>query len=266
MSDETITTEDRGLTAILFIAGTVIGKRSLLWEVIVLKPDIILFDCMETLVDVVEKPELRTYSRWCYDGCGYESLWSSFDNFVEDYRQTRDSMRAKEEKNRELNCLHIYRVMIGRKISSQQHADQAANQVLQNYWRNYMKNCYVDDGVKSTLKELSSNYPLGVVSNFMVDGGIEELLKVHDLHSYFSFVVTSVRSGWKKPHPGIYDDAITMSKVPVDKTLFIGDDYECDYIGPRQYGFHSILLDKQNRYPEVPERIASIPDLLKILD
>jgi FMN phosphatase YigB (HAD superfamily) len=48
--------------------------------------------------------------------------------------------------------------------------------------------------------------------------------------------------------------------------LFVGDNYDCDYTGPKEFGFQSILLDKENRYPQVPEkinRIRELPDLLE---
>lgn len=232
------------------------------------KPEFILFDCMETIVDVVEKPEVRLYSSWCYDGCGYESLWESFDSFVGDYVQTREHLRANQEKYRELNGLDIYRLMAGRKLTEPRQAEQAANRILQNYWANYTKNCYVDNTVKQTLKDLSSQYRCGVVSNFMVDGGIEELLAAHGILQFFDFVVTSVRTGWKKPHSKIYDAAMAYVTAPKEKVLFVGDDYDCDYLGPRQYGFQSVLLDKESRHPQVPEKINAIRDLpawLKLL-
>lgn len=225
------------------------------------KPEWILFDCMETIVDVVEKPEIRLYSSWCYKGCGYESLWGNFDSFVEDYVQTRDNLRTSHEKYREFNSLDIYRQMADRKLTDKQQAEKAAKSILQTFWTNYKRNCYVDNTVKNTLKELSSQYHCGVVSNFMVDGGIEDLLKVHGILQYFDFIVTSVRTGWKKPHPRIYDAAMANIRVPKGKVLFVGDTYDCDYEGPRQFGFESVLLDKENRYPQVPERIHAIREL-----
>ena len=36
----------------------------------------ILFDCMETVVDVVKIPDIRMYSSFAYFGSGYEDLWS----------------------------------------------------------------------------------------------------------------------------------------------------------------------------------------------
>ena len=225
------------------------------------KPEWILFDCMETIVDVVIKPEIRTYLFWGYEGCGYESLWDDFDSFMEDYVQIRDNLKESQEQYREFNSLDIYRLMAVGKLTDKQQAETAANRILQTYWVNYTKNCYVDDTVHCTLKELSSQYQCGVVSNFMMDGGIEELLKTFDIYRYFDFVVTSVRTGWKKPHSRIYNDAMTNIKVSKDKVLFVGDNFNCDYTGPRQYGFNSVLLDKENRYPQVPERINAIGEL-----
>jgi len=151
--------------------------------------------------------------------------------------------------------------MVADKLPDQQQAKAAAESILKNFWKNYTKNCYVDDTVKQTLKELSSKYHCGVVSNFTVDGGIEDLLTAHGILTYFDFVVTSVRVGWKKPHPEIYDAAMAYITTPKDKVLFIGDNYDCDYTGPREYGFQSILLDKENRYPLAPDKINAICEL-----
>ncbi|NLO40605.1 MAG: HAD family hydrolase [Ruminiclostridium sp.] len=229
------------------------------------KPEWILFDCMETIIDVVIMPEVRTYSFWGYDGCGYESLWASSDSFIEEYVHIRENLRSNHEQYREFNSLDLYCLMVADKLPEQQ-VKMAADSILKNFWRNYTKNCYVDETVKQTLKELSSKYHCGVVSNFMVDGGIEDLLMVHGILPYFDFVVTSVRVGWKKPHSNIYDAAMANIRVPKNKVLFIGDNYDCDYTGPREYGFQSILLDKKNRYPQVPEKINLIRELPDMLE
>lgn len=113
------------------------------------------------------------------------------------------------------------------------------------------------------MRSEKSRLTCGIVSNFMVENGIEELLSRFGVIQYFSFVVTSVGEGWKKPHSRIYDTAARLAKVANEKILFIGDNYECDYIGPRNYGFHSILLDKENRYPRVADSINSMDELLE---
>lgn len=225
------------------------------------KVSYILFDCMETVIDVIEKPDVRLYARWAYDGCGHEELWENFDAFVNEYIVARDFFRSSMEKYQEPNLLDIYRLMVRRTEPIKQSAEEAAFALLQNYWRHYVLNCLVEDEVKDTLKNLSARYRCGIVSNFMVDGGIEELLQRHSVIQYFDFVVTSVRTGWKKPHSKIYDAAAALAKVPKGEILFVGDNYDCDYIGPEQFGFQTLLLDKQNTYPDIANRIEGIPDL-----
>jgi len=207
---------------------------------------LILFDCMETVVDVVKEPDISDYAWWAYNGCGYEHYWTGFKSFCYDYSCVKEEIESMLTQYEESSMVDRFKLMVKRKEIPEPVAQKIVAAISENYWANYKSNCYVDNSVKSILAELSKKYDCGIVSNFMVDGGIEELLQDHGVAQHFNFIVTSIKVGWRKPHPAIYDFAVELAKLPKEQILFIGDNYQCDYEGPIKYGFKAIHLDKKN--------------------
>lgn len=234
-------------------------------EIFMTETKCILFDCMETVVDIVKKPDLRLYSWWAYYNCGYECLWESFDSFMNEYNIAKNELAQNKKIYQEYNIFERYRFMVNKKTKEKNELDKAITAISQNYWKNYKDNCFVDDSVRTTLSYLCSRFKCGIVSNFMIEGGIEELLKIHNIDKYFDFIVTSINIGWKKPHAKIYDTAVDLAKVPKEQILFVGDDYLCDFKGPIKYGFKAIFLDKANIKNDECRRIENIRDLNVIL-
>ena len=99
----------------------------------------------------------------------------------------------------------------------------------------------------------------------MVKEGIEELLEINGVKSYFETIVTSVKEGWRKPHPVIYRTALERLGAAAGETVFIGDDYENDYIVPRELGMKPIYLDRYERHSEVEYRITNFFELAEKL-
>ena len=230
-----------------------------------LKSKCLLFDCMETVVDIVEKPDLNLYAWWAYNGSGYEYLWDSFNSFVIAYNAAKTQLELSRNKYEEYNIFERFRLMLSQNLIENFGANKVITAISQNYWYNYKANCFVDETVKSTLSYLCSNYKCGIVSNFMVEGGIEELLKIYGIDQYFDFVVTSINVGWRKPHPKIYDTALEFAKVQGEQVLFIGDNYICDYDAPVKYGFQAVSLDKDDVNRETNQKIKHIKDLVEFI-
>jgi putative hydrolase of the HAD superfamily len=224
----------------------------------------ILFDCMETVVDVFKLPDIRMYAWFAYNGCGHEDLWESFDAFVQEYNVAKNEMDKGRAKHEEYNLFDRFSFMVMQKLKEKDKVEKVVAAISNNYWCNYMANCYVDIDVKAALADMHSRYRTGIVSNFMVDGGIEELLAIHEIDRYFDFVVTSIKVGWRKPHWGIYDVALKLSEVSKDQILFVGDDYVCDYVGAIDFGFKAILLDKKNGRSELATNVEKVQSLREL--
>ena len=106
---------------------------------------------------------------------------------------------------------------------------------------------------------------MGVVSNFRVMGGIEELLEMLDIRKYFSFVVTSISLGIRKPHLDIYNEAVKLSGTTADRIVFVGDDYINDYMTPAFIGMKAVFYDRYGRHPEADPRFDDFSELPRIL-
>lgn len=227
----------------------------------------LFFDCMETLVDLTQLPQLKDYAMWAFGGSSVENLWSGFDSFFEHYIAARQSIAQEISKDSEYEMLERMKRISALRLVDKPDAviENTAHVLYANYWKNYKAKCYVKKEVKNTLDILSKNFKLAVVSNFMVMNGIEELLIENKIFDYFDFIVTSIKTGWRKPNINIYNEAINKSGVRIEDIIFIGDDYVNDYITPREIGMRAILLDREQKHPEITERVDSFEGLKGML-
>jgi len=72
----------------------------------------------------------------------------------------------------------------------------------------------------------------------MVVGLIERL----NMRDSFQRVTTSVGHGFRKPHPSIYLAHLDAIGASVGDVVFVGDNPECDYFGPRAVGIEAFLI------------------------
>ncbi|WP_221226934.1 HAD family hydrolase [Paenibacillus baekrokdamisoli] len=206
----------------------------------------IFFDCMETLVDLYELPSHSDYAYWAFSNSGVEHYWSDFEGFLERYSHSKRQIAQRIEQHEEYELMRrIEHIVDGTESIPVSSKQQVVQMLYENYWRTYKSQCFVKEEVKSTLLQLSKHYKLAVVSNFMINDGIEELLELNNINGIFEFIVTSINMGWRKPSARIYDYAIQRAGCNPEQILFVGDDYENDYLAPRLAGMKSILLDKE---------------------
>lgn len=229
--------------------------------------DYIFFDCMETLIDLHKLPNTRDYAAWAYYGSGVEELWEDFDEFFRYYMLAKQdlSSRLPEYADYEIRERFLHIVRLSLPDMPYNIMESTCEMLYKNYWSNYKSESYVWEDVLQTLPQLSTGFKMGVVSNFMVMGGIEEMLGIHDIKKYFEFIVTSVAEGWRKPHPAIYAKALEQAGVVPEKVIFVGDDYMNDYIAPSELGMTPFYLDRYDRHPELGSRVTSFHALREML-
>lgn len=118
---------------------------------------------------------------------------------------------------------------------------------------------------RQSLEQLKARgYQLGLLSNFPPH--LEDILKTHDLHRYFSFFVVSSLVGMEKPDKAIFELAIQKASCPKDQILYVGDDPDDDIRGARNVGLDVILMDRYHRWKEVDcRRINSLEGLLALV-
>jgi HAD superfamily hydrolase (TIGR01549 family) len=106
------------------------------------------------------------------------------------------------------------------------------------------------------LEELRSHgLKLGLISNTGRD--LEEFVAHHGLD--VDAVLGSRAFGRTKPHPAIFQEALMRVEVAPADAAMVGDSPEDDVEGARAAGIRTaFLLDRDERYPEIPDRL---PDL-----
>lgn len=110
---------------------------------------------------------------------------------------------------------------------------------------------FVFPGVRQMLKSLKSKgYIVGSVSN-----GTADVRNINYFKGLFEFHFCPADSGVRKPDPTMFHMALQASGVAPEATLYVGDNYEHDVLGPLRVGMHAAWLKKG---PEPEESCASV--------
>jgi len=96
-------------------------------------------------------------------------------------------------------------------------------------------------GARDALAAAADHGPVAICSNCSVPGLVERTLERTDLDSEPDAVVTSVDSGWRKPHPRIFEVTADALDAPLSALVHVGDDARTDG-GAEQAGARSVLL------------------------
>lgn len=129
------------------------------------------------------------------------------------------------------------------------------------YLREWNGGVHYPAGVVDLVRRLAGDHRLAVVTNTHHASLVPEHLAAMGLAGCFDTVITSVEVGWRKPHPAIYERALSTLGIGAADAVFVGDSYQPDYLGPQAAGIRALLID--------PEHLAPVPDggrLFSILD
>jgi len=111
------------------------------------------------------------------------------------------------------------------------------------------------EDVLPVLEELRvAGLRIAVVSNGIRD--LTEFVVHHRLD--VDAIVDSRSHGRVKPHPTIFQAALDALGVPASDAAMVGDSLEEDVEGARSLGMRAILVDREDRHPEVAERLTDL--------
>lgn len=106
---------------------------------------------------------------------------------------------------------------------------------------------------------------IGVCSNWGWD--LETFLTATGVAPHLDLAVTSARAGFRKPHPGIYERTLASLGVEAADTVFIGDSWLPDVIGPTSVGMAAVhvLRRRSHPAPDLPPGVARVGALDELL-
>ena len=105
------------------------------------------------------------------------------------------------------------------------------------------------------LEELrAAGLRIGLVSNGIRD--LAEFVAHHRLD--VDAIVDSRSHGRVKPHPTIFQAALELLDVDPSDAVMIGDSIAEDVEGARALGMRALLVDREDRHPDVEERLTDL--------
>jgi len=113
------------------------------------------------------------------------------------------------------------------------------------------------------LTDLKSRYHLHIITN-----GFEEVqavkMKSSNLNQYFKEIITSEKAGVTKPHPQIFEYALTITGAKATESIMIGDNFEVDCLGAENHGIRAVYFnpEKTIQNKKVSYEIAHLKELL----
>jgi len=95
---------------------------------------------------------------------------------------------------------------------------------------------------------------IGLVSNGIRD--LTEFVAHHRLD--VDAIVDSRSHGRVKPHPTIFEAALERLGASPAEAVMVGDSLEEDVEGARALGMRAILIDREDRHPEIEPRLRDL--------
>lgn len=95
--------------------------------------------------------------------------------------------------------------------------------------------------VAPVLDVLSSEYTLVAVSNGNADIGLT------GVDRWFEFSVSAAEVGHQKPHPLVFETAMSKAGAAREETVHIGDDEHRDIFGACEAGIRTVWINRSNR-------------------
>ncbi len=122
------------------------------------------------------------------------------------------------------------------------------------------------DVLKTLSRLKSAGYTLGILSNW--DNRLPAILEGLGVRDYFDHTFISFAVGLEKPDIGIFKHVLNTLAFSPESILYIGNDYQDDYIPAQSLGIDTLLIDrKDHTKPEGPvPMISSLDNLFDHLD
>ncbi len=124
-----------------------------------------------------------------------------------------------------------------------------------------MKLVLFDDVVPALTNLKNKGLILGLISN--IDRDITTTLSETGLSSLLQIVITSLDTGFNKPQPEIFLEALQRARVQPNEAVYVGDQYQIDVVGANRAGLKGIFLDRGNYFEETTDypRIQNLNQL-----
>lgn len=139
--------------------------------------------------------------------------------------------------------------------------DKMIHQLSEDYITHLPESNLLFDGAIEVLNYLNENYDLHIITN-----GFSEVqgrkLKNSKIDHFFQTITNSEMAGVKKPHPNIFEFALSLANASKEESIMIGDSLEADVEGALTFGIDAVYFNEHNE--NVQDKIHQVNHLLEL--
>ncbi|WP_170227015.1 YjjG family noncanonical pyrimidine nucleotidase [Luteibaculum oceani] len=193
-----------------------------------------------------------------------EHFGISFDPFYKYYEKINRSYWAKyaagEIERESLRVDRFYNTLRSFGLEN----ENLAKQISTYYLGECPKKKNLIPNALSVLDSLAKDFPLHIITNgFTATQKIK--LKESGLQDYFQNMVTSDMANAQKPSSKIFEMAWNLAGSPDKENCFyIGDDWNADVRGAKQFGFTPIWFSTEYRKTRV-KQVSDLNDIIPLV-
>jgi 2-haloalkanoic acid dehalogenase type II len=185
---------------------------------------------------------------------------------------------AEYFKQREKDLLETTYTFVLRELLKEKGYDDVDSEVLRRslnaLFSVTQSNWGLEEDAIPTLKKLRENgYSLGIVSNAGDDADVQKLAENFEITNHFDFILTSAACSYRKPHPRIFELALSNWYCPPNEAVMVGDNLDADIRGAQNAGIYGVWISRradpwmETQVQVQPDAsISSLTELPTILD
>jgi len=142
--------------------------------------------------------------------------------------------------------------------------DECASEIYREWAAN--QHFFLYDDVAPVLRELAGRgLKLGLISNS--HRCLSSFQQHFELDGLIAAAVSSSEHGYMKPHPSIFEAALTLAGVSASESVMVGDSLSHDIDGARRVGMRGVLVHRSDDpapMTDVPviRSMRDLPDIL----
>ncbi len=140
-------------------------------------------------------------------------------------------------------------------------SDAQINQMAIDYIEYLPLNNQLFEGAIELLDYLQPKYQLHIITNGFAEVQYKKL-ENSGIAGYFNSVTNSEMAGVKKPHPKIFEHALSVANTTKERSVMIGDCIDADVKGALSFGMDAIYFNEQKK--EVPADVMQVHHLLEL--
>ena len=184
----------------------------------------------------------------------------SLNTFPTEFRRRLDDYF----KQREQDLLETTYSFVLRELLKEKGYDDVPSELLRSALDTLFSitqtNWALEEDAIPTLQRLRiKGYNLGIISNAGDDTDVQQLARGFGIAEYFDFILTSAACSYRKPHPRIFELALSNWYCPPSEAVMIGDNLDADIRGAKESGIYGIWLSRRAN-PEMEKQEQVQPD------